>query len=249
MGDRDGDGLLDPDDECPRDPEDFDDFEDLDGCPEADNDRDGILDVDDGPLDDSGFGTCRNDPEDMDGYEDTDGCPDPDNDSDGVLDVEDGPVAESGFGECMNQPEDLDGDADEDGCPEEDEPIILITCNAIEIDSRVYFDTDSDVIQSRSYNLLENVAEVLNEATHVRLLSVEGHTDDRASRPHNQDLSERRAASVVRFLVEHRVDADRLQSVGHGEDEPIDTNDTEEGRQNNRRVEFLIVEQDTEGCE
>ena len=70
-GDRDGDGLTDDVDECPDDPEDFDEFEDEDGCPEPDNDQDGILDEPD---------QCPNDPEDVDDFEDEDGCPDPDND-------------------------------------------------------------------------------------------------------------------------------------------------------------------------
>ncbi|HXI59412.1 MAG TPA: transporter, partial [Polyangia bacterium] len=73
IGDRDGDGYKDDVDQCPDDPEDFDDFEDEDGCPDPDNDKDGILDVND---------LCPNDPEDKDGFEDQDGCPDPDNDKD-----------------------------------------------------------------------------------------------------------------------------------------------------------------------
>lgn len=65
--DRDGDGLGDDADKCPDDPEDFDGFEDQDGCPEPDNDRDGILDVHD---------KCPNQPETRNGYQDDDGCPD-----------------------------------------------------------------------------------------------------------------------------------------------------------------------------
>jgi hypothetical protein len=65
-GDRDGDGTGDANDMCPDDPEDFDSFEDEDGCPDPDNDRDGILDVDD---------KCPNEPESFDGQTDDDGCP------------------------------------------------------------------------------------------------------------------------------------------------------------------------------
>lgn len=138
IGDRDGDGYKDDVDECPDEPEDFDDFHDEDGCPEPDNDRDGILDVDDecplvpedhdGDADEDGCpdGTigdrdgdgildnedaCPDDPEDRDGFEDEDGCPDPDNDRDGILDVDD---------LCPNNPEDKDGFEDEDGCPDLD---------------------------------------------------------------------------------------------------------------------------------
>ena len=75
--DRDGDGIGDDDDECADDPEDFDRWQDTDGCPDPDNDNDGVLDTRD---------KCPNEPEDVDGFEDVDGCPEADNDKDGVLD-------------------------------------------------------------------------------------------------------------------------------------------------------------------
>ncbi|HVR61992.1 MAG TPA: transporter, partial [Polyangia bacterium] len=138
IGDRDGDGYKDDVDKCPDDPEDFDDFEDEDGCPDPDNDRDGIPDKldkcpnepetkngfedEDGcpdslDLDRDGDGIpdkvdkCPDDPEDKDGFEDEDGCPDPDNDKDGIPDVDD---------LCPNDPEDKDGFEDQDGCPDPD---------------------------------------------------------------------------------------------------------------------------------
>ncbi len=138
IGDRDGDGYTDDQDECPDDPEDFDGFEDIDGCPDPDNDKDGILDVDDacpdipedfdGDQDEDGCpegsdgdrdgdgildsrDKCPDVPEDKDSFEDEDGCPEPDNDKDGILDVDD---------KCPMDPEDKDGFEDEDGCPEPD---------------------------------------------------------------------------------------------------------------------------------
>jgi hypothetical protein len=138
IGDRDGDGYKDDVDQCPDDPEDFDDFEDEDGCPEPDNDKDGILDDPDkcpnepetknGYQDDDGcpdattfdrdgdripddVDKCPDDPEDFDNFEDEDGCPDPDNDKDGIKDVEDA---------CPERPEDKDGFEDTDGCPDPD---------------------------------------------------------------------------------------------------------------------------------
>jgi outer membrane protein OmpA-like peptidoglycan-associated protein len=99
--DKDEDGLLDEVDACPEEPEDFDQVEDKDGCPDPDNDRDGFLDGADG---------CPYKAEDQDGFEDDDGCPDVDNDGDGLMDVSD---------LCPDEPEDIDGDEDEDGCPEE----------------------------------------------------------------------------------------------------------------------------------
>jgi OmpA-OmpF porin, OOP family len=138
IGDRDGDGYKDDVDKCPDEPEDFDNFEDQDGCPDPDNDRDGILDVDDacpnvpedrdGDADEDGcpedtigdrdgdgildnVDKCPDEPEDLDGFQDEDGCPDPDNDQDGILDKDD---------MCPNDPEDKDGFQDEDGCPDPD---------------------------------------------------------------------------------------------------------------------------------
>lgn len=117
--DSDGDGLLDNVDACPFDPEDFDEYADQDGCPDPDDDGDGICDpwvternvlpqVQDVCV---GTDQCRTDPEDKDDFEDDNGCPDPDNDQDGVLDVADA---------CILIPEDRDGHEDADGCPDPD---------------------------------------------------------------------------------------------------------------------------------
>ncbi|HKQ69667.1 MAG TPA: OmpA family protein, partial [Polyangiaceae bacterium] len=138
IGDRDGDGYKDDVDKCPDDPEDFDGFQDADGCPDPDNDNDGILDVDDrcpnnpenmngvedhdgcpegtdGDRDGDGIpdsrDKCPDQPEDRDGFQDADGCPDPDNDHDGIPDKKD---------QCPNDPEDRDGFQDADGCPDPD---------------------------------------------------------------------------------------------------------------------------------
>jgi OOP family OmpA-OmpF porin len=138
IGDRDGDGYKDDEDQCPDDPEDFDNFKDEDGCPDPDNDNDGILDVDDrcpnvpedhdGDEDEDGcpegsdgdrdgdgildsHDKCPDDPEDRDGFEDQDGCPEPDNDKDGILDKDD---------QCPLDPEDKDHFEDADGCPDPD---------------------------------------------------------------------------------------------------------------------------------
>jgi outer membrane protein OmpA-like peptidoglycan-associated protein len=134
IGDRDGDGIKDDVDKCPDEPEDFDGFEDEDGCPDPDNDHDGVPDVDDrcpdipGPKENDGcpitanndrdgdgipdnVDKCPDQPEDKDGFQDEDGCPDPDNDGDGIPDNVD---------LCPNDPEDFDGFEDHDGCPDPD---------------------------------------------------------------------------------------------------------------------------------
>jgi len=99
--DRDSDGILDRLDWCPKSAEDFDGWQDDDGCPDPDNDNDGVLDIND---------LAPDSPEDIDNWQDEDGIPDPDNDGDGFLDVND---------PCPDEAEDMDGYRDDDGCPEE----------------------------------------------------------------------------------------------------------------------------------
>ncbi|HMD69122.1 MAG TPA: hypothetical protein VKF42_09615, partial [Chitinivibrionales bacterium] len=118
-GDSDNDGIPDSIDKCPMVPEDWDGFEDQDGCPDYDNDKDGIADSVD---------ECPDDPEDYDGFRDKDGCPDPDNDGDGICDpwVADQHREDqyakicTGVDKCPNLPEDFDGFEDQDGCPDYD---------------------------------------------------------------------------------------------------------------------------------
>ncbi|MCA9564168.1 MAG: OmpA family protein, partial [Myxococcales bacterium] len=173
-------------------------------------------------------------------------CPDPDNDNDRILDEVDecrDPCQDGRTNNCG--PETYNGFEDEDGCP--DEGLIVVTCERIEFDDRVYFETDSDVIQERSFDLLRQLASTINGRDDLTLIRIEGHTDDRGSDSYNLDLSQRRAASVVSWLVDYGgVDRRRLISAGFGETVPIDSNRTSAGRANNRRVEFHIVEQS--GC-
>jgi outer membrane protein OmpA-like peptidoglycan-associated protein len=219
--DQDGDGILDIQDQCPRQPEDKDGFEDIDGCPDLDNDKDGILDTAD---------VCPLQPEDRDLFEDEDGCPDPDNDQDRIMDEVD---------QCPLDPEDYDGDEDEDGCPDLYKRIV-IRDDRIELKQMIYFATAEDRILEKSFDLLDEVAQALIDTPKIRV-SIEGHTDNQGSEKYNEDLSERRAGSVRRYLIAQGVEADRMKSHGFGEANPIDDNRTAEGRAANRRVEFLII--------
>ncbi|HEY4176508.1 MAG TPA: OmpA family protein [Kofleriaceae bacterium] len=217
--DRDGDSILDQVDKCPDDPEDFDKFEDEDGCPDLDNDKDGILDVDD---------LCPNDPEDKDGFEDEDGCPDLDNDKDGIPDKDD---------KCPNKPETFNKVEDEDGCPDmtikvEDNKFVL---------QPIQFKLDSDVILPSSYYIVDEVVKALKDNPDLELMEVQGHTDEQGSDAHNLDLSDRRAASVKRYLVEHGIDENRLESQGYGETQPKDHHHNQRAYFINRRVDFLIL--------
>ena len=256
--DQDRDGIADEDDECPNEAEDYDGFEDADGCPDPDNDRDQVLDVKDGcpmvPEDHDGFededgcpdddndkdgiadeqDQCRNDPEDIDGFEDTDGCPDNDNDGDGILDADD---------QCKNEPENVNGNKDEDGCPDND-PKALIVGGRIELFEKVYFSFGKSTLMSQSYPLLNDVVDVLVSHPGIREIQVAGHTDSVGPDPFNKDLSQLRAEAVAAYLVSHGVDASRVTAKGYGEEEPIAPNDTEAGRERNRRVEIIITKQD-----
>ncbi|MFH1437178.1 MAG: OmpA family protein [Pseudomonadota bacterium] len=255
--DTDGDGILDPDDQCPEDPEDPDGFEDEDGCPDLDNDKDGIPDKEDECPDDAedkdefededgcpdpdndkdGIpdkeDECPNEPEDKDDFEDENGCPDPDNDEDGIPDEKD---------ECPNEPEDMDGVEDEDGCPDED--LAKIDEGQIKIMQKIYFEYNSSkIIGDMSFEVLEAVVKILKDRPDITI-RVEGHTDNKGAKEYNKKLSARRANSVKKYLVEQGIDAGRLKTQGLGTAKPVADNSTEEGRAENRRVEFHITGQE-----
>ncbi len=255
--DRDGDGLPDNADLCPDQPEDKDGYQDGDGCPDPDNDADGVADIADGcPMeaedldgfqdgdgcpdpDNDGDGiadtadTCPNQAEDLDRFADSDGCPDIDNDQDGILDARD---------RCPNDPETQNGCEDDDGCPEASK--VCLTATNIVITDRVYFATGKATILPQSFPLLQDVAKVLKDNPQIRKVRVEGHTDNVGKPKNNLRLSKARAKSVLQFLVKAGIAKARLVDEGFGQTRPIATNDSEEGRATNRRVDFVILAQD-----
>lgn len=106
----------------------------------------------------------------------------------------------------------------------------------------IYFDFNKSTIKPESRPALEDAAKILKENPDIRV-EIQGHTDSKGSDEYNQDLSERRAQSVVNYLVTQlSIDRARLVAKGYGEAMPIATNDTDEGRALNRRVEFFILE-------
>ncbi len=112
------------------------------------------------------------------------------------------------------------------------QPIIL---------DNVFFDTDKYVLREESYKELNILFEVLMENPHISI-KVSGHTDNVGDFNYNKTLSRNRARAVVRYLIEQGIDEDRLEYEGYSFSRPIATNETDEGRQLNRRVEFEIIE-------
>lgn len=269
--DNDQDGIEDSQDACPIEAEDVDTFEDADGCPDPDNDEDGILDVSDQcPLEagTEALGGCPD--RDGDGVADkADRCPDlagsmdfggcPDTDGDRIPDPLDECPNEAGPLESFGCP-DLDGDHVpdvRDECPEKPaqpgiDPMrsngcptrVYVSAGTINLEEAVYFASGRATIQSRSYGLLDDVADVLNRYPSIKKVQIEGHTDSRGNDDSNMRLSQDRAQAVVDYLAGHGVGAERLVAKGFGETKPIDTNDTSAGRANNRRVAITILEQE-----
>ena len=255
--DRDNDKIPDFRDQCPDQPEDYDGFQDEDGCPDPDNDKDGIPDEKD---------DCPNDPEDKDGFMDHDGCPDPDNDLDGIPDSRD---------LCKNKAEDIDGFKDGDGCPDLDNdgdgipdhkdlcPLKAETLNGykdedgcpdkggtlvkkgktqLELLRKVRFKYKTARVDSRSIKLLNAVASLLRTHKHIIKCRIDGHTEKIRGWTWKQEvrLTERMARVVKRFLVKKGVDPERVAIMGFGAKNPLVKNGYSS---RNRRVEFVIVEQ------
>ncbi len=243
--DKDGDGILNEDDACPEEAEDFDGFQDEDGCPELDNDNDGLNDDCD---------QCPDQPEDMDGFQDEDGCPDADNDADGIIDAHDN---------CPDEAEDIDGFQDSDGCPDPDNDGDGVldaadqcpgTPAGIEVDANgcplvaelkaelilegVTFSSGKAELKASSFTTLDKVVESMLAWPEVTF-EIQGHTDNTGSAELNRNLSQKRADSVRAYLEMKGVAGNRMTTVGYGEDSPIATNASSEGRSMNRRVELV----------
>lgn len=104
----------------------------------------------------------------------------------------------------------------------------------------IYFDFDKTTLKKESYAELAKVIEFLNRNPTVEI-EIAGHTDSRGSDDYNLRLSQGRTQAVVDYLISQGISPKRLQAVGYGETRPVDTNETEEGRAKNRRVEFTVL--------
>jgi outer membrane protein OmpA-like peptidoglycan-associated protein len=182
-------------DKCPEEAEDKDGFQDEDGCPDPDNDGDGVPDQ---------FDQCPDEPEDQDGFEDDDGCPDPDNDKDGVPDKDD---------YCPNEPETINGYKDDDGCPDKGEVKVVLNDkeNKIEVREELRFRVRGDevTVAVTSHSILSQLAQVLRGHTEITKLKIVAHGGPADTKA----MMARRASAIRMFLAGKGVDAERLQAA------------------------------------
>ncbi len=257
IGDKDGDGIKDDEDDCPTQAEDKDGFQDTKadsppgkyGCPDRDNDNDGVLDedddcvntpgparnhgcpeIDDGDRDHDGVLDSKDKCPDVPGLREFQGCPDPDRDKDGVPNAED---------KCPDVP----GPADNAGCPKPPDPNnrVIVGENSLIILDKIQFETGSAKILPASNEILDQVAKTLKDHGEFTLIEVQGHADERGADNMNLQLTESRSKSVVDALVKRGIETSRLRSQGYGEYCPLDAEKTDKAYEANRRVEFKIV--------
>ncbi len=233
--DSDNDGVADADDKCSGTPAGA--KVDAKGC-ELDSDGDRVVDSKDRcPATDAGV------------MVDTNGCA-LDSDKDGVADSSDQcPGTKTGTrvdarGCAINM--DLDGDGilnDQDKCPNTAKGTVVDRTGCelkadIKLD-KVQFKSGTAELSGESKSVLDRIAKTLKENQHLKF-EVAGHTDNRGDRSFNVSLSEKRAQSVRQYLVKGGVSANRLTAKGYGPDKPVASNDTREGRSQNRRVELVL---------
>lgn len=228
--DKDADGITDADDRCP----DVAGTSALKGCP--DTDADGVPDIDDKCPDtkagykvDAAGCTIDNDKDGIVNEEDR--CPDaagpaslkgcPDTDADGVADIDD---------RCPT----IKGTIQNKGCPEITKEVEK---KITTIASQLFFETNSDVLKVASLSRLDELVVILREYENSKL-TIEGHTDSQGADDFNMTLSQKRSASVRKYLIEKGIAESRLISTGFGESVPVADNKTAAGRAKNRRVEL-----------
>lgn len=235
--DSDNDGIQDKDDKCPTvaGPKEFN------GCPDTDGDK--IIDIEDQCPQVAGIAQFKGCPDtDGDGIVDKeDQCPNekgprttfgcPDTDGDGITDKQD---------ECPNEK----GLKENKGCPVKEAVIVTPPVEkekAIEFAAKnIRFDTGKSNIKQSSFNDLNNILKIMNDYPASRF-SINGYTDSTGGDELNLKLSEDRAQEVKKYFTDRGIAASRLTAKGFGEANPIATNDTPEGRLENRRVEISLM--------
>ena len=121
-------------------------------------------------------------------------------------------------------------------------PVVPVLAEKVTIELEVLFETDKSVVQPEYYSKISEVAEFMAQYPNT-MVTIEGHTDSRASERYNQSLSQRRVDAVKEVLItQFGIDPERLNAIGYGELQPRATNDTAAGRQLNRRVVAVVEE-------
>jgi outer membrane protein OmpA-like peptidoglycan-associated protein len=252
ISDRDGDQIPDEEDACPDTPGIRDAARTINGCP-PDRDNDQIPDSEDACPDQ--LGERSHDPkkhgcppvvdrdgdqvpDDKDACPDTPGSPDPDPKKNGCPGDRDGDQILDDKDACPDEKGAPDPDPAKNGCPKD----VRVTADQIVILQQVEFDINKATIRPVSNGLLDTVAQVFREHPEILKVEVGGHTDNTGSPEVNVTLSQARAAAVAAALVKRGIAGDRLTAKGYGPNRPIMANLTNQGRQKNRRVEFLILE-------
>lgn len=219
--DRDRDGIPDALDACPDLAGIASDDPKTNGCP-SDRDHDGVYDSGPGcpPAD-----VCPDVPGVKTDDPRTNGCPS-DRDKDGIPDALDA---------CPDVPGTRNADPMKNGCP-----LAFVKDNQIKIGEQIQFRFGLADLDPVSDAVLAAVLHVMKTDVSIKMVKIEGHTDSRGSAALNKKLSNARAAAVGDWLVKNGIERSHLALAGYGPDKPIDTNDTDAGRANNRRVEFHI---------
>ncbi len=215
--DSDMDGVFDGLDQCPATPKGA--KVDKSGCP-IDSDNDGVFD---------GIDKCERTPKGA--KVDKKGCP-IDSDKDGVFD---------GIDKCPDTPADLA--VDDSGCPVPMSEIETEFINTgVITTSKINFESNKDEFLPGTKKVIDEIGAVLVRWPDAKI-EIGGHTDAQGAAEYNQKLSEKRAAAVRAYLVSKypKMDTAKLTVKGFGESKPVTTNDTKEGRAQNRRVEFNVL--------
>ena len=123
-------------------------------------------------------------------------------------------------------------------------PRVEVRDNKIEIHEKIQFDFDKATIKAASFDLMNEIASVITKNPQIKRLRIEGHASAEGDAKHNKTLSDERSKAVMKYLTDHGISSKELVAAGYGADRPIADNATEDGREKNRRVEFVILEQD-----
>lgn len=121
---------------------------------------------------------------------------------------------------------------------------VVVKDNKVEISEKIQFEVNKATILPQSFSLMDEITDTVKKNPQIKKLSIEGHASSEGDAARNVKLSDERAKAVMKYIVDKGVEAARLSAKGFGAKKPIADNATEEGKEKNRRVEFVILEQD-----